>query len=254
VIDSPRAYADGYRGLLILLVAACGGASSEPGPDPALVAGTGTCDVAGTRMVDVLARDLVAPAPPAKHGLWKARLAEAITASCREARWPQSFLDCADAARDRAALERCRLPLTAENRRALRTRLEATYAALADDLIEDPPDTVPMGPSNPAGAARTSGPTTMAACDAYLIVLRSYVACEKLPALAATALRKELALTEAGTAEMGSPKHSPAARQAMADICLESTIGMVEPAAKLGCTLATPPPPALVTRPAAAPR
>jgi hypothetical protein len=254
VIDSPRAYAERYRGLVIVLVAACGSASSEAGPDPALAAGTGTCEIAGTKMVDVLARDLVGPAPRAKHALWRARLAEAITASCREARWPQPFLDCADAARDRAALDRCGPPLTAEDRRALRARLEATYAALADDLIEDPPDTVPMGPSNPAAAARTTGPTTIAACDAYLLVLRSYVACEKLPALAATALRKELALTEAGTADIGSPKHSPAARQAMADICLESMFSMVEPAAKLGCTLATPPPPALVARPGAAAR
>jgi hypothetical protein len=250
-------------GLLFATLAACGGSSSSspppaaPEPAPAPVAANATCEGTVAKMLAMSGGDTFSDLPADKAAKWKARFADTMIAGCREDGWPQSVLDCAEAAGDEAAMDACGDDIGAEAQEKMMTRMQPFMQELTADMgVAAPMSEEAEEPAYDAEAAAawTSGPTSVAACDAYLAVFDGFVACDKIPQQAVDASKNAVATMKEGWAALRRPEGPVEARRAAAEGCAAGMDALQQSMVTLGCAAVTPPPPALIAAPAAEPK
>lgn len=232
--------------LLFVILAACGGSSPppaapepEPAAAPAPVVATATCEGTVDKMMAMMSGDAFDAVPADQRDHWKRRFTEVMTAACREDGWRQSVLDCVGEAGTEAALEACAEGLGDAEEEKLQGRIEALIAELAADAA--PPSQPPPPPSSSSSgsdsAAITSGMTSIAACDEYLVVFDAYVACDGVPPQVVEASRAGIDAMKQAWANLQGADVPQEARQMASDACRQGTDALKESAAALGCAL-----------------
>jgi hypothetical protein len=127
--------------VLALTLMACGGGSSKPpvAPEPVpeaappVATSTATCEAVVTKMVDN-APELFAALPAERQGVWRTRLSESFTISCKEDKWSPELLDCVTAATDKAAIDACGAKVTQPQQEALMKRVEPLVQELTAEI------------------------------------------------------------------------------------------------------------------------
>jgi hypothetical protein len=195
-----------------LLLAACGG-SSKPAaaPTPTTTETLASrCRALIEKNLSLQPTDPFATVPDPKRAPIRARFVDAMVTSCTEDDWTEELLTCGEKAADAAALDTCSKLMNEERRQKAATRLEPIWkemAAASSDEPEAPPE--PMH----AGVVPTDGTTGIAACDEYLVVFETYMACDKVPPAARDASKDSIAAMPRNGAAAGCAQGVEALRQ-----------------------------------------
>jgi hypothetical protein len=178
----------------LLVATACGGADMRadappPAPTPAPTAAepkATTCDEAAHVIAVVGQGPRLAGLVTERRAAWTARFEAAAAAACHEQAWWTAVRACFGRADAPTALHACYRQLGEPSTSLLDVRIEAVGLELWK-AEEAPLHTAAEASERLALAGGLAADTGLAACDAYVGVLRDFVSCDGIPLAAVNA-------------------------------------------------------------------
>ena len=238
------------RAMILILVAACGGASKQPEPvkppaedpaatAPAPAAKVATCDDLPAAIDETMKEQeaQVAKLPPEQRtqasemmAKMAGSLKEILVRRCKEDSWSQEATTCLASAKTEDDFYKCEGTLSPEQKDKVQNDVKAAFGQTAGG---DTAVTAGQPPAEPVWPESNG----IKECDAYLDHLKKYVACEKVPQEAKAAAVQSVTAMSEGWAALKDPKATKKQKKDAAKACKDGDKTVQKSAKELACQL-----------------